>query len=70
MATPDAARELDEALRVEARVANLDDVVELPSIEVARQQFQEFAEILLVEALERRELPEDRSKLVAELGQT
>jgi hypothetical protein len=49
-------------------MANLDDVAELPSIEIARQQVQELSEILLVEALERRELPENRSELVAELA--
>ena len=63
------ARELDETRNGEARVANLDHVVELPSIELVRQQVEELAEVVLVEALEGRELPEDRSELVAELGQ-
>jgi hypothetical protein len=50
-------------------MANLDDVVELASLELAGQQIQELAEIDLVEALEGRKLPDERSKLVAELQQ-
>src|SRR5262249_18100362 len=56
-------RELDEARSGEARVATFDDVVELLSIELVRKQVEELAEVVLVEALEWRELPEDWPEL-------
>ena len=63
------ARELGETRNGEARVANLDHVVELASVELARQQIDELAKVVLVETLEGCELPEDWSKPVAELCQ-
>jgi hypothetical protein len=63
------AQQFGEARRVEAVVANLDDVVELASLDLAGQQIQELAEIDFVKALEGRELPDERPELVAEFQQ-
>ena len=48
-------------------VADFDDVPQRALAGLAGQQVQEGAEIVAVEFLERRELPEDRAELVAEL---
>src|SRR5262249_56954772 len=63
------AGKLDEARRSEARMAYLDDMVELAPIEIAGQQIEEPSEVLRVKAFERRKLPEHRSELVVEFGQ-
>ena len=63
------ARELGETRNGEARVANLDHLVKLLSIELVRKQVEEPAEVVLVETLEGCELPEDWSEPVAEFGQ-
>ena len=50
-------------------VPRLDHMVELASVELARKQVEELAEIVGIEALEGRELPEHRPELFAELAQ-
>src|SRR5262249_60242857 len=47
------AGKLDEARRSEARMAYLDDMVELAPIEIAGQQIEEPSEVLRVKAFER-----------------
>src|SRR5665648_406486 len=49
-------------------MAHFDHMVELPSVQLMRQVRQELAEVGFVESLERRELPQHRPELVAELG--
>ena len=50
-------------------MARLDHVVELVPVELARQMVEEPGEIVAVEFLERRELPQHGPELVAELGE-
>ncbi len=50
-------------------MARLDHVVELQSVELAREMIEEAREIVGVEFLERRELPEHGPELVAQLGE-
>src|SRR6185437_5201379 len=60
----------DKGRRAEAVVPDLDDMAQFPSVDLARQQFQEFAEIRFVELLRRRKLPQYRAEPVAELEHT
>ena len=48
-------------------MAALDDMAERPAAALARQQVEEGGEIVLVEARRRRQLPQDRPELGAEL---
>ena len=52
----------------EAVVPHLDDMPQVMAVERARQQFQKAAEVGLLEFLERRELPEQRSELRPKFG--
>src|SRR5262249_50312237 len=52
------AQKRDELWRAEARMARLDHMVERLPFELARQMVEEFGEVVFVESLERRELPE------------
>src|SRR5262249_2391321 len=61
-------KQRDECRRLEAVVANLDHVPQATSVEAAGQQLEKSAEVGLVELLERRELPEQRAELAAELS--
>ena len=49
-------------------MAHLDHMIELEPVQLARQMVEERAEILGVEFLEGRELPEHGPELVAQLG--
>ena len=62
------AQQGDELRRAERIVAHLHDVAQLAAVELVRQQRQEGAEVGGVELLGRRELPQDRPELVAQLG--
>ena len=61
------AQQRDEIGHAETVVAHLDHVTQRAAFELARQQFEEFAEIGFVEFLGRRELPQHRAEPVAEL---
>src|SRR6516164_3872462 len=63
------ARERDELRHEEALMAHLDGVAKLQAILLLRQERKEGAEILLLELLGRRELPQDRPELLPELGE-
>jgi hypothetical protein len=62
MVTPASRASSAKRWNGKARVANLDHVVELLSIELARQQIEELAEIVLVETLEGCELPKESAQ--------
>src|SRR4030095_15413025 len=57
----------DEIRHAETVMPYLDHVTQRASLELARQQLEELAEIGLVELFGRRELPEHRTQPVAEL---
>ena len=58
----------NEVRRAETVMAHFDDVADRVAAEFIRQQFQEAAEIGGVEFFRRRELPEQGTETVAELG--
>ena len=60
-------QQCDEGRHAEAGVADLDHMAQRAPVHLARQQFEELAEIGLVEFLGRRELPEHGAEPVAEL---
>jgi hypothetical protein len=65
---PMLPQQLDEGGRAEAVVASLDNMPELPTLDLAREDRQGSSEVLLVEALRRRELPQDRPEVFSEFG--
>jgi hypothetical protein len=65
---PMLPQQLDEGGRAEAVVASLDNMPELPTLDLAREDRQGSGEVLLVEALRRRELPQDRPEVFSEFG--
>ena len=50
-------------------MTRLDHVVELQPVEIAREMVEEAREVVRIEFLERRELPEHGPELVAKLGE-
>ena len=67
-ADAELARQRDEGRGLEAVIADLDHVAQPVTVECLRQQFEEPAEVLLIEFLVRRELPEQGSKPRPQLG--
>src|SRR5262249_19006917 len=64
-----ATQQPDELRPRGARMARLGHLLDRLAVELARQMIEEAREILLVEFLEGRELPEHGSELLAELAQ-
>ena len=62
------AREVDEVRHEKALAPDFDDMAQRMPAELARQEREEGAEILRVEFLERRELPEHRPELLLQLA--
>jgi len=59
-----------EFRHLEAVMAHFERVLQLEPVQRFRQELQEALEIVGLELLRRRELPEDRAEMVAELGQS
>ena len=66
---PVSRMSLTNSGRGEARMARLDHVIELQPVELARKMVEEAREVVGIEFLERRELPEHGPELVAKLGE-
>src|SRR6187397_2304758 len=67
-ADTELARQRDEDGSFEAVVADLDHVAQPVTVERLRQQLEKPAEVLLIELLVRRELPEQGTKPCSELS--
>ena len=50
-------------------MARLDHVIEFQPVKLVRQMVEEAGEVVAIELLERRELPQHRPELVAQLGE-
>ena len=50
-------------------MAGFDHMVEFQPVKLVRQMIEEFGEVVPIELLERRELPQHGPELIAQLGE-
>ena len=63
------AQERDESRVAKALMARLNHVIQFQPVKLVRQMVEELGEVVAIELLERRELPQHRPELVAQLGE-